>query len=59
MCPAYVAVPAARSTIAYNGERLIEVNMTSEVAVPIEAGRTYDLTYSVRCVHAGRASESC
>ena len=36
------------STIAMNGDRLIEVNMTSEVAVPIEAGRSYDLTFSVR-----------
>jgi hypothetical protein len=37
-------------TIGYNGDRVIEVNMTSEGAVPIEAGHTYDLTYSVHWV---------
>jgi transmembrane 9 superfamily protein 3 len=37
-------------TIGYNGANIIEVNMTSEGAVPIEAGHTYDLTYSVHWV---------
>lgn len=37
-------------TIGFNGDRIIEVNMTSEGAVPIEAGHTYDLTYSVHWV---------
>jgi hypothetical protein len=37
-------------TIGYNGRSVIEVNMTSEGAVPVEAGHTYDLTYSVHWV---------
>lgn len=37
-------------TIGYNGDNVIEVNMTSEGAVPIEAGHTYELTYSVHWV---------
>jgi transmembrane 9 superfamily protein 3 len=37
-------------TIGFNGDNIIEVNMTSEGAVPIEAGHTYDLTYSVHWV---------
>lgn len=53
-------------TIAYNGPRIIEVNMTSDAAQPIQAGKDYPLTYSVqyvqaalsrdcgsRCVHTG------
>ena len=37
-------------TIAYHDDRVIEVNMTSEGAVPIAAGATFDLTYSVHWV---------
>jgi transmembrane 9 superfamily member 3 len=39
-------------TIAYNGENIIEVNMTAEGAVPIESGRSYSLTYSVQWVES-------
>jgi transmembrane 9 superfamily member 3 len=33
-----------------NGAQVIEVNMTSELPVAVEAGKTYDLTYSVTWV---------
>jgi hypothetical protein len=38
-------------TIAYNGDRIIEVNMTSEGAVPVQTDRSYELTYSVQYVY--------
>lgn len=33
--------------IAYNNDRIVEVNLTSENPVPIEEGRTLQFTYSV------------
>lgn len=41
-------------TIAYNGDRIIEVNMTSENAQEITTGKSYDLTYSVHWVRTDR-----
>eukprot|EP00981_Chlorochromonas_danica_P010976 scaffold3595_cov235-Ochromonas_danica.AAC.14 len=34
-------------SIAYNGDRIIEVNLTSENPVPLESGRELQFTYSV------------
>jgi transmembrane 9 superfamily protein 3 len=45
-------------TIAYNGDRVIEVNMTSDGAVPIQADREYTLSYSVRWVETDKPFES-
>lgn len=35
-------------SVAHNGPRIIEVNLTSENPVPVEAGRALQFTYSVR-----------
>jgi transmembrane 9 superfamily protein 3 len=40
-------------TIGYNGNQIVEVNMTSENAVPIEAGKKYEMTYSVHWLPSG------
>jgi hypothetical protein len=37
-------------TVAYNGDRVIEVNLASDEAAPIAADKTYELTYSVHWV---------
>lgn len=34
-------------SVAYNGDRIVEANLTSENPVPIEKGRTLKFTYSV------------
>jgi transmembrane 9 superfamily protein 3 len=49
--------PGGRSTIAYNGDRIIEVNMTSEGAMPIEEGHKYGLSYSVKWVETDHPFE--
>ncbi|XP_068659012.1 transmembrane 9 superfamily member 1 [Aristolochia californica] len=36
--------------IKYNGEQIIHVNLTQESPRPLEAGKTFDLTYSVKWV---------
>lgn len=42
-------------TIAYRGNQIIEVSMTSEGAVQIEPDRNYELTYSVHWVPTERS----
>ena len=45
-------------SIAYSGNRIIEVNLTSENPVSIEAGRKLEFTYSVNWMETGRTFES-
>jgi transmembrane 9 superfamily protein 3 len=45
-------------SIAYNGNRIIEVNLTSENPVSIEAGRKLEFTYSVNWVESTKTFES-
>lgn len=45
-------------SIAYNGNKIIEVNLTSENPVSIEAGRKLEFTYSVNWIETGRSFES-
>jgi transmembrane 9 superfamily protein 3 len=41
-------------TVLYNGDRVIEVNLASDEAAPIEAGKPLELTYSVKWVPTER-----
>lgn len=45
-------------SISYNSERIIEVNLTSENPVSIEAGSKLAFTYSVRWVPSDKSFES-
>jgi len=45
-------------TIGYSGERIVEVNLTSDHPVHIEAGRLFDLSYSVEWVEVDTAFEN-
>lgn len=45
-------------SIAYNGNRIIEVNLTSENPVSIEVGRKLEFTYSVNWVETQKPFES-
>ncbi len=45
-------------SIAYNNNRIIEVNLTSENPVPIEDGRTLQFTYSVNWKLSAKPFES-
>ena len=41
-------------TVLVNGDRIIEVNLASDEAAPIEAGKSLELTYSVHWVNTDR-----
>jgi transmembrane 9 superfamily member 3 len=43
-----------RFSIGFNGNRIVEVNLTSDAPQHIEAGRSFDLSYSVQWVPTDR-----
>jgi len=45
-------------SIGYNGDRVVEVNLTSDHPVHIQPGRLFDLSYSVEWVPVSRDFES-
>ena len=45
-------------SIAYSGDKIIQVNLTSENPVPIEVGRTLYFTYSVHLKLTNKAFEN-
>jgi transmembrane 9 superfamily protein 3 len=45
-------------SISYNGDRIIEVNLTSENPVPIEVGRELAFTYSVHWMETSKPFEN-
>jgi transmembrane 9 superfamily protein 3 len=47
--PAYLYTHKSFS-IAYNGDQIVQVNLTSEVPKPIRKGEVYAMTYSVKWV---------
>lgn len=45
-------------SISYNGNRIVEVNLTTDEPVEIKKGKTFDLSYSVKWVSTKKVSPS-